>query len=72
MLALTDGADGLQALRAVIAGAPAHLHAGGALLVEHGRDQGEAVRALFAAAGFGAIETRRDLAGHERASGGRR
>lgn len=69
--ALSDGADGLQALRAIINGAPPHLHAGAWLLVEHGYDQGEAVRALFAAAGFTAIETRRDLEARERASGGR-
>jgi len=71
-LALTSGADGLDALRAIVAGAPAHLRAGGWLLVEHGAEQGAAVRELFAAAGFGAIETRRDLAGHERATGGTR
>ena len=71
-LALTSGADGLDALRAIVAGAPAHLRAGGWLLVEHGAEQGAAVRELFAAAGFDAIETRRDLAGHERATGGTR
>lgn len=70
-LALTSGRDGLDALRAIAGGARAHLRAGGWLLVEHGADQGAAVRALFAAAGFEAIETRRDLAGHERATGGR-
>lgn len=68
--ALTPEGDGLSALRAIIAGAPGHLKAGGRLLVEHGADQGAAVRALFEAAGFTAIETRRDLAGLERASGG--
>jgi release factor glutamine methyltransferase len=71
-LALTAGADGLAALRAIVAGAPTLLRAGGALLVEHGATQGAAVRALFAAAGFRDVETRRDLAGHERATGGRR
>lgn len=72
MLALSDGGDGLQALREIIIGAPAHLKAGGSLLVEHGYDQGEAVRALFADAGFVAITTRRDLEARERATGGRR
>lgn len=71
MLALSDGGDGLQALREIIAGAAAHLHAGGWLLVEHGHDQGAAVRACFADAGFTAITTRRDLEGRERATGGR-
>lgn len=72
MLALTDGADGLNALREIVAGAPARLAPGGGLLLEHGYDQGAAVRALLADAGFVDIETRRDLGGHERASAGRR
>ena len=71
-LALASGADGLDALRAIVAGAPAHLAPGGWLLVEHGATQGAAVRELFAKAGFADVETRRDLAGHERATGGRR
>lgn len=70
-LALTAGADGLEALREIVAGARAHLNAGGWLLVEHGAAQGAAVRELFARAGFAGVETRRDLAGHERATGGR-
>jgi release factor glutamine methyltransferase len=70
--ALTPGGDGLDALRAIVAGAPAHLRPGGWLLVEHGFDQGRAVRALFEAAGLTDVGSRTDLAGHERASGGRR
>lgn len=72
MLALSDGADGLGALREIVAAAPAHLRDKGWLMVEHGYDQGAAVRDLFAAAGFQAIETRRDLAGQERATAGHR
>jgi release factor glutamine methyltransferase len=72
LLALSDGADGLQALREIIAGAAAHLRDGGLLLVEHGHDQGEAVRALFVASGFIDVATRRDLEDRERATGGRR
>jgi release factor glutamine methyltransferase len=72
IVALSPGADGLDALRAIVAGAAAHLAPGGWLVVEHGFDQGAAVRALFSAADFAAIETRRDLAGHERATAGRR
>ena len=68
--ALTAGPDGLDALRAIIAGAPAHLAPGGCLRLEHGFDQGPAVRALLQAAGFTGITTRRDLAGLERLSGG--
>lgn len=70
--ALASGPDGLDALRTVVAAAPAHLRAGGWLLCEHGADQGAAVRALFADAGFAAVQTLRDLAGHERITRGRR
>lgn len=70
--ALASGPDGLDALRVIVREAFHHLRAPGWLLVEHGAQQGAAVRALFAQAGFTAIETRRDLAGHERATGGRR
>jgi release factor glutamine methyltransferase len=71
-LALTPGSDGLAALRQIGAGAPAHLAARGWLLLEHGFDQAAAVRALLDAAGFEDVETRRDLAGLERVTGGRR
>jgi len=70
--ALTPEGDGLAALRIIIGSAPRHLVPGGWLLVEHGWDQGEAVRALFAAAGFSAIATARDLGGQERVTGGTR
>jgi release factor glutamine methyltransferase len=68
--ALAAGVDGLDALRTLVARAPAHLLGGGALLLEHGHDQGAAVRALLGEAGFGAVRTVRDLAGIERVSGG--
>jgi len=68
--ALVSGADGLDALRVIIAAAPAHLHAGGRLLVEHGYDQAAAVQQLFADAGFGQIRHIRDLAGQERVTTG--
>jgi release factor glutamine methyltransferase len=71
-IALTPGGDGLDALRAIIAGAAGPLVPGGWLLLEHGFDQAAAAREMLAAAGFTALETRRDLAGHERATGGRR
>lgn len=70
--ALTAGDDGLADLRVIVAGAQPHLRAGGWLLVEHGYDQGAAVRALFGQAGFADVQTRRDLGGQERATGGRR
>ena len=72
VLALTPGGDGLDALRQIVAGAPAHLAAGGWLLLEHGHDQGAAVRSLLQAAGLVGVQTRRDLAGRERCTGGRR
>jgi release factor glutamine methyltransferase len=70
--ALTPGGDGLGALAAIIAGAAAHLNADGWLVLEHGFDQAGRVRELLRKAGFAAIETRRDLAGHARATAGRR
>ena len=69
--ALVSGADGLEALRTLIAGAPAHLHAGGWLLLEHGADQGPAVRRLLSEAGFADVQSVRDLQFHERVSVGR-
>ena len=69
--ALVAGADGLDDIRAIVREAPAHLDAGGWLLLEHGYDQAAAVRALFAARGFAAVDSRRDLGGHERITLGR-
>ncbi|WP_215781281.1 MULTISPECIES: peptide chain release factor N(5)-glutamine methyltransferase [unclassified Paludibacterium] len=71
-MALTDGADGLSCLRAIAAGAPSRLQPGGWLMVEHGYDQGEAVRALFLAQGLQQVETLPDLAGLDRVTLGRR
>ncbi|WP_114814071.1 peptide chain release factor N(5)-glutamine methyltransferase [Paraburkholderia kururiensis] len=68
--ALTDEADGLAAVRRIVAGAPAWLAPRGALWIEHGYDQAEAVRALLVAAGFTEVRSERDLAGIERISGG--
>jgi release factor glutamine methyltransferase len=69
--ALVAGPDGLDAIRRLVAAAPAHLAPGGWLLLEHGADQGAAVRAILAGAGLDAVHTVRDLAGLERVSGGR-
>ncbi|HAT29972.1 MAG TPA: peptide chain release factor N(5)-glutamine methyltransferase [Janthinobacterium sp.] len=68
--ALTDHADGLAALRQLVAGAASHLVAGGWLLMEHGYDQAAPVRALLHAAGYQQTQSWRDLAGIERVSGG--
>lgn len=64
--ALVSGHDGLDSLRAIVARAPAFLAPGGSVLVEHGADQGEAVRGLLAQAGFSGIETATDGAGRPR------
>lgn len=70
--ALTDeSADGLDSLRAIVAGAAAHLNPGGWLLVEHGYDQGGDVAALLARAGFVQPISIPDLAGIPRVAGAR-
>lgn len=61
--ALCAGADGLDALRIIIGGARERLVAGGTLVVEHGYDQAEPVRALMVAAGLGEVGSLRDLSG---------
>ena len=68
--ALAAGPDGLDDLRIIIGGAPAHLTSGGWLLLEHGYDQEAPVQALLRDAGFAEAFTRRDLAGQPRVSGG--
>lgn len=68
--ALVAGPEGLDALAAIVAGAAQHLAPDGRLALEHGAAQGSAVRTLLAAAGFGAVATFRDLAGHERVTEG--
>ena len=69
--ALAAGPDGLDDLRIIIGGAPAHLTPDGWLLLEHGYDQETPVQALLRDAGFADVFTRRDLAGQPRVSGGR-
>lgn len=70
LTALASGEDGLDAIRHIVATAGAHLHPGGWLLLEHGYDQGEAVRGLLQRAGFVQTQTLRDLQRHERVSMG--
>ena len=69
--ALAAGPDGLDAIRTIIARAPERLEGEGWLVLEHGADQGEAVRTLMRDAGFEAVATERDLSGHERVTHGR-
>lgn len=68
--ALTSGEDGLDDIRSIIAQAPAHLNAGGWLLLEHGWDQAPAVQNLLHSAGFVQVHSRQDLAGINRCTGG--
>ncbi len=64
--ALLGGADGLDAYRAIAAGAGGHLSPGGRLLLEIGPTQRAAVAAFLAAAGFADIGCRADLDGRDR------
>lgn len=68
LAALVAGSDGLDALRAIIIAAPRVLKPGGWLLLEHGWDQGAAVRELLQGAGFVDVDTACDLGGNERVS----
>ena len=69
--ALTPGPEGLESLRTIARQAPRHLAEGGFLVLEHGFDQGQAVREILEVEGFRAIRTVRDLAGRERVTCGR-
>jgi release factor glutamine methyltransferase len=70
--ALLAGADGLDHIRHLVAGASEWLGARGALVLEIGADQGEPTKAMLAAAGFVDVEIRPDLAGRDRIAIGRR
>jgi release factor glutamine methyltransferase len=61
-----------DAIRQIIDAAPRHLAGAGWLLLEHGHDQGAAVRDLLEQHGFKATQTWQDLADHDRISGGHR
>ncbi|MGF6348813.1 peptide chain release factor N(5)-glutamine methyltransferase [Variovorax sp. W2I14] len=68
--ALVAGADGLDDIRQIVQNAPDHLAEGGWLLLEHGHDQAAAVRQLLETLGFAEVQSRDDLAGIQRCSGG--
>jgi release factor glutamine methyltransferase len=68
--ALVAGPDGLDDLRRIVQDAPSHLAEGGWLCLEHGYDQAPAVHALLLAKGFDEVQSRDDLAGIARCSGG--
>lgn len=72
LLALTSGADGLDAIRLIVQDAPNYLKSGGWLLLEHGFDQAAVVRELLLSRGFSAVTSRPDLNGTLRCTGGLR
>jgi release factor glutamine methyltransferase len=65
-VALFGGPDGLDHVRAIVAGAPRHLAPDGWLVLEIGSAQGPAARRLLTEAGYRGVDVRRDLAGHDR------
>ncbi len=68
-MALDGGSDGLDFVRRLASAAHAHLSSGGLLAIEHGFDQGPAVRQLIDdTARFEPAQTRNDLAGQPRIS----
>jgi release factor glutamine methyltransferase len=69
-IALDGGPDGLAFYDRICAAARAHLEEGGAIVLEHGYDQAEAVRARLEAAGFGRIALARDLGKNPRVTSG--
>ncbi len=69
--ALASGEDGLDAIRSIVAQARTHLRDDAWLLIEHGHEQGAAVRELFALAGYRDVRSERDHARHERLTLGR-
>ena len=69
-MALVSGVDGLDAIRHIIEQAPNHLNAGAWLLLEHGFDQAAVVCDKLAQRGFTKVQSRVDLAGIQRCSGG--
>ncbi len=71
-LALDGGGDGLEAIRAIAAGAGSHLAPGGWLLLEHHHDQSDAVLALLNRAGLEHVNPHRDLEGIWRFASARR
>lgn len=72
LTALVSGTDGLEDLATIIQKAKSFLRPGGWLLLEHGYDQGEAVRELLSANDYNNRETLTDHAGNDRVSKGRR
>ena len=58
--ALVSGADGLDDIKIIISQSSAYLNTNGWLVIEHGYNQGQAVRDLMCAAGFSKVATQQD------------
>ena len=69
-LALDGGGDGLALIRAIVSGARARLEPEGVLALEIQYDQAARTRELFEAAGFTAVDVRRDYGGRDRVVSG--
>lgn len=70
--ALVADNQGLADLELIVSQAVAYLAKDGWLAVEHGYDQGAAVRELFLSEGYREVVTRRDLGGNERVTLGQK
>jgi release factor glutamine methyltransferase len=68
--ALVAGKDGLDDLRQIVVQATEHLKPSAWLLLEHGFDQAQAVQELLGNQGFVSVQSRPDLAGILRCTGG--
>ena len=66
MSALSAGNHGLADIAHIVEYAPQYLQVGGLLALEHGFEQGLAVRQLFATHGFESIATIQDYGGNDR------
>lgn len=64
--ALASGVDGLDDIRLIVSQAPKFCSPQAWLMIEHGYDQGEAIRTLFSNAGFSHVETVQDLEQRDR------
>lgn len=68
LAALTPGDDGLGAVRTIIEQASKRLFNNGWLILEHGYDQADSIRALLRQHGYSSVRSEHDLSGHERIS----
>lgn len=64
--ALSAPNHGLADIEHIVGQAPRYLRVGGLLAIEHGFDQGAAVRQLFLDTGFHAVHTVQDFGGNDR------